>query len=707
MTWQRKLQKLRHLSADELRIRVRGFLRQRSERRCYERPSGGHKVSRGAAPRRIAGQAARLVPGTQADNLTRLRENHAEFYAGLKAQTLRHADSVLGGKWNSLGHRFDLGEGVDWQFDPRSDFRWPRGFYADIPIYDAGDSVDVKYVWELGRQQYVFALAGGWLLDGRSEFAGHARTIMLSWIAKNPLYEGVHWTSALEVAVRSISWIWSLAALEQWDGWNADDLASIAASLAEHADYLLHHLSYYSSPYNHLVGEATGLLLIGSVLDDHPEAERWRALGRSVLVEHGPRQFYDDGFSVEQATGYHFFTVGFLSMAIVAARSRNEPLHELEPVVQRAFRAGAVFRQPDGRWPAIGDVDSARSIPVPHEEFWDFNSLCSLGAALFDDPELKTSQTGTEAYWLLGSDAVAALENMPQHAESRNIVLADAGYWIAAEGNEWCVLDAGPLAGGLHADATPSTAHGHLDVLQVLYCHDNRPVLSDSGMPYYSGDRRWINHFRGTAAHNTIEIDGIAAARDVGHLAWSHVQYETQLSGSSAARCEARGRLRFPNGVAIDRYVLMLPEVGLWIADLVSLDEPRQIRWMWHMGADVKQVSDPPILASARNVLLASWTNAKWHDTSLVRCEPDSPLAWHSAGYGRIGEGACLIEEVSGVVNGLKVTSIGPELTPFQFVIGGEEISQGWTDSLEGIIEVPSGDAVWRIAQKRLEKSAC
>ena len=63
-------------------------------------------------------------------------------------------------------------------------------------------------------------------------------------------------------------------------------------------------------------------------------------------------------------------------------------------LLHKAYRAGMAFRPPNGRWPAIGDVDSARSIPVHHDDFWKFDSLCSVGAVLFDDPLLKVDTLG-------------------------------------------------------------------------------------------------------------------------------------------------------------------------------------------------------------------------------------------------------------------------------------------------------------------------
>jgi len=511
-----RIRKLRKMSAGEIGCRLRGEWRRRQERRRYRRgcccgaedwaATGRLRLASG----RLCRTATALVPGTQEKELAKLRAERPDVFDDLASSARRRAEAVFSGNWPLLGHPIDLRSDVDWHRDPRTGRRWPNEFYADLALSDSAAGVDVKFVWELGRQQYLVELARGWFLGGDERYAERSKELMLDFVRNNPLYEGIHWTSALEVAMRAISWLWTLATLARWEGWQDDDLCRIATSLQEHAQYLEHHFSFYSSPYNHLIGEATGLYLIASTLSELEESARWKEAARRVLIEHGPRQFYDDGFCVEQATGYHFYTLGFLALAIAAARAEGARLDELEPVVHRAFRTGAALEQPDGRWPAIGDVDSARSIPVFHEDFWDFRSLCSLGAALFDDGDLKVdgAEPGEELYWLLGCEGVESWTRLPTAEPNRRAVLADSGYAVARRDGDWLLFDAGPIAHGLHPDGTPSTAHGHADALQVLYFSEGHAgpdrfghsvlqrrrrvdrALPRAGGPQYAGDRR-------------------------------------------------------------------------------------------------------------------------------------------------------------------------------------------------------------------------
>ena len=609
----------------------------------------------------------------------------------------------MSGSWEMLGHTFDLTGDVDWHRDPRTGHRFPRTFYANVPLHqDVDDDVDVKYVWELGRHQFLPELARVWLFSGNEHCANQTRRLVLSWIDQNPVYEGVHWTSGLEVAVRGISWIWTLATLADWDGWQDGDLDRIAASLAEHATYLEHHFSFYSSPYNHLIGEATGLYLISQALREHPNAERWRRKATKVLEEHGPKQFYGDGFCVEQATGYHFFTLGFLAMAVVAARRDSQALGWVEQAVHKAFRAGILFQQPNGRWPAIGDVDSARAIPVHHDDFWDFQSLCSLAAVLFDDPQLKRpdSKPGEELYWLLGCDAIDHFNSLaPTRPEGFNHLL-ESGYVVARQGGDWLCFDAGPIAHGLHADTTPSTAHGHLDTLQVLYCQQGQPVLVDPGMPFYFQDREWVQHFRGAGAHSAIEIEGLSFARDAGRLEWSHVKPQPTLRAAKLDNIwTASARVSLAPDVSVERYVACQPGIGLWIADWVSLDRPRRLRWYWQMGMPVSRCerdANQGIVARGDHVVFGSWTDVDGLSMNLDEGRPQSPVGWRAAGYGNLAPGSRICQESSEEQNVLKVSYVGHELRSFSFHLQGRSVASEPIDQMLVPFKVGCGAAEWQ-----------
>ena len=630
----------------EVRTRIRDALRLRYERRLWLgnahrgsaiRPSGDWSKPD------IVSACRSLVRGSHPTEIQNLAIDAPQQFVKLTEACANSVQCIFAGAWPMLGHNFDLTATVDWHKDPRSEFRFAKTFYGDVRIDEPG--VDVKYVWELGRFQFVTELAQAWTFSRNADAVCCADRLWDTWIAQNPLCEGVHWTSALEVAMRAISWTWALAGIGDRADMQAGLLQRITASLVDHANYLQHHFSFYSSPFNHLVGEASGLYVIACVLHDHPQSAQWQTAARQVLEQHGPRQFYRDGLCVEQACGYHFYTLGFLSMAIVAARSQGQPLTSLEPIAHKAFRAGALLRQPNGRWPSFGDLDSARALPVHHADYWRFGSLCSLAAVLFDDAELAFEEDpGAELYWLLGCDGLTAWQRLKGQSHNsvasgniRGEIFADAGYVVAASEDDWFLFDAGPIAEGLFEDTTPSVAHGHADTLQVLYWSQGRDVLLDAGMPYSVGKAGVVDYFRSPAAHNTLSVSGAPVAKVAGQLAWSNVCRRPLLEARlSEQESFAHGRLELPGGIVIDRYVLAMAKNGVWITDSVRSTENCDATWYWQLGNptfDVASTERSLQLVSGTDVCIKLWCDAKI-DWEMHAANDQDCVGWVAQGYG-------------------------------------------------------------------------
>jgi hypothetical protein len=384
----------------------------------------------------------------------------------------------------------------------------------------------------------------------------------------------------------------------------------------------------------------------------------------------------------------------------LAARSANVSLTNLEECIHRAYRAGAALAPSDGRWPAIGDVDSARAFPVAGDDFWDFRPLCHLGAAIFNDPQLKFPKAGPgeELYWLLGSEGVERFDALGSECPAAGAaVLPHSGYAVARSGRgDWLLFDAGPIADGLHADATPSAAHGHADTLQVLYRSSNRSLFSDPGTETYAGALRRLDYFRSPAAHNTLEIDGAPHVRAASRLAWSHVApHPTLVANLSDEAWLSRAVAEWAPGVRVERHVLALPGVGLWIADAVRSETPRHVHWYWQLP----EIGNPNLdddasvrwTSADKQYLLASWSTAADVEIEQASASPDSPVAWQSPGYGQLRACSRLSFTVRDITRLVLCTFVGKELLPTEVTIDNETLACKKTAALPGEIAGDSG----------------
>ncbi|GEM_PF-2005320 len=719
---QHRLAKLGRLTVAEARARLDERVRTVRER--FRPPAPTTRADLQGSRQRLA----ELIPGAHAGEVCSIERLCPRLHTVISERVRSRVRQLEQGELLLLWRPVKVDWDIDWHRDPLDpDFRWPaERFYADIdyanPAYP-----DFKYIWELNRHQFFVDLAADWLLHGRGESTKRLRHYVLAWIDQNPVYYGINWTSALEVAVRATSWLWSLAITSEWTGWKQADLRRILASLVDHGRYLVDHLSLYSSPYNHLIGELTALYLLGQVFRGVPEARRWRARARHYLKLYAPRQFGDDGFTVEQATGYHFFTTGFLTLAYIAADrfGDGELVELLGPLLRRAYRAAAAFAGPDGYWPAIGDVDLARSIPVVDPDpakFWDFRSLCNLGATLLNDPEVgfREVPVGEEAFWLLGADAerrfraICACDGCAENSRPSPlravrlmglppVLRTEHPYGPTGERRDLrrvgyahytgrFLLDCAPIAGGLYNDDTSSSAHGHLDLLQVVVWLDGRPVVVDAGMASYRCDDPLFRYQRSEDGHNTLRLEGCSLAEYAGGLDWRRViapellQLDVKFAEDVGV---AVATIRWPQLGRVRRTVFSARADEVWVVDELLLRERRRVEWFWHPATPVQAFNAAPTATHVPNVdpgssrrldrgpdgrpaadepslhepcLSASWEGATLRMWALgvgdlaVACEglgpgrahaPDPPAGWRSVGYGHREPGSRL--RVSGV----------------------------------------------------------
>ena len=623
------------MGAAEIQHRIHNVVKRRSERRRWKR-NDKIEIS-GNANSGFLENCTDLLPGTQVEVIEDLRKYQPGYFESLRSAAASAANSILSGNSTFLGYSFDVTvERINWHSDFRTGFEWDRTFYADLELYDLGDHGDVKYPWELSRHQFLCDLSRNYLLNQCERSAELAVKVLLDWIAENPLYEGVNWTSSLEVGMRAISWIWTLAGLEKWNGWNADNLGRIYCSLREHGEYLSQNFSEYSSPYNHLIGESVGLLWIASVLKNEKLSSNWQQKGLAVLQSSAGRQFYEDGFNVEQATSYHYFTLGFLVLAQQAIRVQGLEV-SFDDVMRKAFVAGAHFRRPDGTWPAIGDLDSARAIPVSVERFWSFDSLTHQAAVILEEPKLKLdpNNVGHEVFWLSGVDGVRRWHALESTNEQDSFaLLSQSGYAIGTNSRTWVLLDGGPIAEGLFSDSTPSTAHGHADLLQLLVAFNSENCTDDLGMPFYGGDQNWVDFFRSSKAHNTVSIDGAPFVRNAGRLAWSNQVSRPVIDGKSTdGNWFLFARVQWP-GVSHERHVCVLPDIGLWCVDVIESSKPRNASIHWQLpyeDGNVRLSNKSSIQVGSKCITVDC---PKLTPLKLEFGRNPNPIGWLCDGYG-------------------------------------------------------------------------
>src|SRR5438270_10612880 len=133
---------------------------------------------------------------------------------------------------------------------------------------------------------------------------------------------GINCGSSLEVAFRSLSWIWVRNLLVGRAAVPASFDHDLLRGLARNAGYIERYLSTYFSPNTHLIGEAVALFFIGTLCPQIPSAQRWRQKGLEIILTESDRQVRPDGVYFEQSLYYHVYALDFfLHTRVLAGRN--------------------------------------------------------------------------------------------------------------------------------------------------------------------------------------------------------------------------------------------------------------------------------------------------------------------------------------------------------------------------------------------------
>ena len=545
-------------------------------------------------------------------------------YARERTDAIAAAERVLAGEVRFFGQSFRLENGT-WNLDPVSRVEWPRRYHRDVPTHGGSRGFgDAKYVWEVGRQQFLTDLARASFLTGDARYATAARAIVIDWVADNPYATGVNWACALEPAFRVFSWLWTYYLCLDHQQSDRDSHLIWLTTFYDHGRFLHRHLERYSSPFNHLIGEAAALYMMGVLFPEFGESSPWRQRGRAVLESQVSRQFYADGGSVEQSTFYHHATLGFYTLAAVLARRNGE---EFAPDVWQAIERGidfsAALMQPDGSTPSIGGADDGKPLRMEHAPWWDFRAFQAMGSVLFGRPDLKCAagRFHEDALWLLGPDGHDAFCRMGAAAPAASVALPASGYYVLRTDRtpqaDYLCIDCGEQAGEIRTDAVPNSVHGHADCLSIVLWLGGRRVLVDSGLFCYNGEPEWEAHFRRTAAHNTARVDGRDQALHLGKMRWSHSYTpRTELwwaqPGEAAFMGSHDGYRRRGGDTIHRRLVWLRPEGYLVIYDEFESASDHDIELNFQFAPGSLEVVKPGIARYGSDV------HAAWSASSVL-----------------------------------------------------------------------------------------
>jgi hypothetical protein len=515
-----KLQKLKNASLQELRERAAQKVAALSERH------GLSDLAKLPSDARFAALLKSDFIGLKSESPFFPSQNITPAFKSrwpeMAQRIVARANRIAQGKFDLLGFKnLDFGDPIDWHLEPTSNKRIPLIHWSKLDYLDAGVAGDKKVTWELNRHQYFVTLGQAYWLSNDERYAHTLTAHLDSWMDANPPKLGINWASSLEVAFRSMSWLWAFQFFKSSTTLKPETLKRAWKFLYLNARHLESYLSTYFSPNTHLTGEALGLFFLGTLLPEFKEAKRWQDLGARILVEQLATHVRSDGVYFEQTSYYHRYTTDFYLQFLLLARANHFDLpRQVEESLVLLLDHLMYITRPDGTTPLFGDDDGGRLTMLDDRPANDFRSTLAIGAVVLNRGDYKFVADGAaeSLLWLLGNEGLDRFESLEaKQPKETSKAFREGCYFVMRDGwtreSNYLLFDCGP-------HGSLACGHAHADALAIDVAARGRTSLVDPGTYTYTGAKELRDWFRSSHAHNTVTLDGKSSSVSAGAFSW-------------------------------------------------------------------------------------------------------------------------------------------------------------------------------------------
>lgn len=516
---------------------------------------------------------------------------------------LSEAGAVCRKQFRILGRRdLSFGNPVDWRCDPLSGRRSPAAFFSRIDYLNPEKVGDHKVVWELNRHQFFPLLGQAFVLSGDNRYLYEWISLVEHWIASNPPKFGINWAGSLEIAFRSISWIWAWLFFRGSKIISEPFIRKYFFVLYAGGLHIERNLSFYFSPNTHLTGEALALVYLGLFFRGTPDGERWLKKGLDILLSLLPVHVREDGTYFEQSTYYHKYTTDFYLHLHILLTINGMPLPSLlSGRLQKLLDFLARTQAPDGKTPLFGDDDGGSLNFMSRREYGDFRDALSTGAVIFKNAFYKerAGSYDQQTFWLLGPssrNAFEALEAKPPPGGPSTFPAG--GYFVLRNGwsrdSDFMMIGCGAVDG-------LRSAHAHSDLLSLVLYVKGKPLLIDPGTFTYTGSDQWRDLFRRSQAHNTFSVDERSQSLPAGPFSWKETACTGETRWSEHADFDYFSACAtVPHADASNRRdVLFMKQPGIWfIVDRPSSQSFTKFTLHFHFASNLVEKKSRQFIVS-------------------------------------------------------------------------------------------------------------
>lgn len=521
----------------------------------------------------------------------------------------------------------------NWRTDFLNIIESPINYYGSIERQNFEINGDIKFVSELSRFEFLPFLALKCIEDEdfQKKYLKRLEQIICDWNTQNPYLQSIHWTSGIEIGIRSVNLIYTHIVLNQFNLLSDELDFQIRKQISYNYMYLKRHLSLYSSANNHLMAELMGLNVISSYFSvSTMEANRWRRLFFLEIQ----KQVNDDGVHMELCTRYHVEVTDqiLIGLTFIQDAGNNVPSQ-----VWQKFQKMFQFTQHVdylGNETIFGDNDEGSVIkPYFDLSFSIYRSQMQTSNYMFGTSYNSPGQIDFRNYLIFGSAFRSHEKCLPQ----KDTLFKDSGYCFIYDHSNKSKLsfDCGPIGDDI------SAAHGHSDIFHFNVEVNGLPFIIDPGTyQYHSKAIFWRNYFRGITAHNTLSVNGRDHATNNGRMSWLNcpdVYVNYFNSKKNMTTCMATTNAFLREGIEKHTRTITYDKINklVKIEDLLAGKDSKKKKvdfyLHFHPETKIKQGKNELILNRMNTKVIIS--NEHFNLSEIHFGNEDIPLGWFSKEY--------------------------------------------------------------------------
>lgn len=410
----------------------------------------------------------------------------------LVTNTIYCAKKIANKEFDYRGERVAFTEKIDWLHCPNNNTDW---------------------TWDINRHYFAVDLGRAYRYTKEETYAETCIQLLNEWMDDcPPAIQSPVWESVFETAIRISNWLWVYSLLLPSRAFDSAAQVALQRGLLGMGRYLNRHIELHSRN-NHLLIEAKALLLLGLTFPKLPGSEKWRNRGMRLVESELSQQVCRDGVHSERSSMYHQVVASEIAELFTVMSIAQVKTETIRKYLEQLTSFSAALTREDGSIPMLGDssrnddhvrFDAVLAMDLLKRAECETDNMNGAFGVPHHHPLAESTHWLVQPlYKILGCEPAPSLER----ATVSSRLFPDGGYAVMRSTSSrdpmHLVFDCGPFGD------RRVPRHGHADALSFDLAVGSNNFLLDPGTYSTHLGNKWRNYFRGTAAHNTIQVDGL------------------------------------------------------------------------------------------------------------------------------------------------------------------------------------------------------